>query len=112
MGSSSQNSKSPSRFSFVIIFFSGDRLQRRNYLALCVVAFLLTVGEKFATAQEWQRLGPPGGNVISIAAAGSNTLYLGMADGHIYFSDDGAIHWQLRGRVNARLDGVVQRLLV
>ena len=60
----------------------------------------------------WDRLGPPGGDVISLAAGPGSALYLGTADGHVFASDDAAAHWELRGRAGARLDGVVQRLLV
>lgn len=63
-------------------------------------------------AQEWQRLGPAGGSVISMASSASGILYLGTADGHIFVSADAAAHWELRGRVGTRLDGVVQGLVV
>jgi len=59
----------------------------------------------------WERLGPDGGDVISLATGPDSTLYLGTADGHVFASDDAAAHWRLRGRAGARLDGVVQRLL-
>jgi photosystem II stability/assembly factor-like uncharacterized protein len=60
----------------------------------------------------WESLGPEGGDVISLAGGPGSTLYLGTADGHVFASDDAAAHWELRGRAGARLDGVVQRLLV
>jgi photosystem II stability/assembly factor-like uncharacterized protein len=68
----------------------------------------------FSSGQTWERLGPEGGNVISLATASNNTVYLGTADGHIFaspFSQDSAPHWELRGRASSRLDGVVQQLV-
>ena len=65
-----------------------------------------------AAAPAWERLGPEGGDVISLTAGSGRTLYLGTADGHIFASEDAAAHWELRGRAGARFDGVVQRLLV
>lgn len=64
-----------------------------------------------ASAQEWQRLGPLGGNVISLAADANGTVYLGAADGHVFASEDRGEHWQLRGRVGDRRDAVVQRII-
>lgn len=61
---------------------------------------------------QWERLGPEGGDVISLAAGPGSTLYLGTADGHVFASEDAAAHWELRGRAGTRFDGVVQRLLV
>jgi photosystem II stability/assembly factor-like uncharacterized protein len=39
-------------------------------------------------------------------------LYLGVSDGHIFGSRDAGEHWQLLGRVGARLDSVVTAILV
>jgi photosystem II stability/assembly factor-like uncharacterized protein len=65
-----------------------------------------------STGPVWERLGPEGGDVISLAVGPGSTLYLGTADGHVFASDDAAAHWTLRGRAGAHLDGVLQRLLV
>jgi photosystem II stability/assembly factor-like uncharacterized protein len=62
-------------------------------------------------AQTWQRLGPEGGMVVTLGSASRGGLYLGTTDGHIFFSGDRAQSWELRGRVGARLDAVVTRLL-
>jgi photosystem II stability/assembly factor-like uncharacterized protein len=62
-------------------------------------------------AQTWQRLGPEGGMVVTLGLASRGGLYLGTADGHIFFSGDRAQSWELRGRVGVRLDAVVTRLL-
>ncbi len=83
-------------------------LLRRAALALLVFAFLAAAP---SGAQSWRRLGPTGGNVISLAAATDGTVYLGTPDGHIFVSSDRGTHWQIAGRVDARLDGVVQRLI-
>jgi len=65
-----------------------------------------------ALCQHWERLGPPGGMVISLAAASDGTVYLGTPDGHVFASADQGQHWELRGRAGDRLDGVVQRMVV
>jgi photosystem II stability/assembly factor-like uncharacterized protein len=62
-------------------------------------------------AQNWERLGPEGGMVVSLAADGENRVYLGTADGHVFASVDGAKSWELRGRVGSRLDAVVTRIV-
>src|SRR5262249_17475998 len=51
------------------------------------------------------------GDVISLAAGAKGEVFLGTADGHVFASRDGE-HWELRGRVGNRTDGVVQALLV
>lgn len=63
-------------------------------------------------AQTWERLGPEGGMVESLAADAGNVVYLGTADGHVFASGDGAQSWELRGRVGQRLDAVVTRVVV
>lgn len=81
--------------------------------SLTMLAIAL-VCARFTHAQEgpWQSLGPPGGNVISLAKSSSNALYLGTADGHLFVSEDAGQHWSLRGRVTPRHDSVLQKLLV
>jgi photosystem II stability/assembly factor-like uncharacterized protein len=74
---------------------------------LFALTLVLTSG-----AQQWERLGPQGGLVVSLDTNASGTLYLGTADGHVFASNDGASSWQLRGRVGNRLDAVVTRLVV
>jgi photosystem II stability/assembly factor-like uncharacterized protein len=78
---------------------------------LCLV-ILLACCVPTGKAQTWERLGPEGGNVISLAASSDGSVFLGTTDGHVYASRDAAAHWELRGRVGSRLDGVIQRLLV
>lgn len=79
------------------------------FMRIVVLFFIFAIS---VSAQEWQRLGPAGGAVISLASSAGGILYLGTADGHIFASADAAAHWELRGRVGTRLDGVVQRLVV
>ena len=62
--------------------------------------------------QQWERLGPSGGMVISLAAASDGTAYLGTPDGHVFASRDRGERWELRGRAGGRLDAVVQRIVV
>src|SRR5262245_11990401 len=76
-------------------------------VVICVLAF-----SRPALCQHWQRLGPPGGMVISLAAASDGTVYLGTPDGHVFASGDRGGHWELRGRAGDRLDAVVQRMVV
>ena len=62
-------------------------------------------------AQVWERLGPPGGYVVSLAS-GDGAVYLGTPDGHVFVSSDRGDHWRLRGRISSRLDAVVQKIIV
>jgi photosystem II stability/assembly factor-like uncharacterized protein len=97
-------------------FFSGPAL----FLAACsrsiarrvftILPFSLILAVP-VYSQRWERLGPPGGMVISLAAASDMTVYLGTPDGHILASRDHGEHWELRGRAGGRLDGVVQRIV-
>jgi photosystem II stability/assembly factor-like uncharacterized protein len=72
-------------------------------LACCAIARV--------RAQEWQRIGPEGGNVISLAILGNGDVLLGTADGHVFASRNAGEHWELRGRAGSRFDGVVQSLV-
>ena len=62
-------------------------------------------------AQTWVRLGPEGGQVISLAASNAGEVLLGTADGHVFASADSGQHWQLRGHVGLRWDAVVQAMI-
>lgn len=61
-------------------------------------------------AQSWDRLGPEGGMVVSLAGDSGGTLYLGTSDGHVFSSADRGGHWELQGRVSQRTDAVVAQL--
>jgi photosystem II stability/assembly factor-like uncharacterized protein len=76
-----------------------------------VVIFLAAAG---ARAQTWTPLGPPGGDVHSLAADPSRPgkLFLGTADGHIFGSQDDGEHWTLLGRAGARQDAVITAIIV
>ena len=90
---------------------------RRFIAAVPLIIFLAPrVHAQSPAAGTWERLGPEGGEVVSISSGADGTLYLGTPDGHIFASTDGARHWELRGRATPRFDGrldaVVQRLIV
>ena len=65
-------------------------------------------------AQEWQPMGPPGGDVRALAAdpANPHIFYLGTTDGHIFGTHDDGEHWRILGRAGIRQDGVVTGLIV
>src|SRR5262249_10914194 len=90
--------------------------RRRTRLAVFAILHILVLLPARSTAQTvrgtWKRLGPDGGQVLSLATSRDGVLYLGTPDGHVFASTDTARHWELRGRVSTRLDAVVQRLLV
>ncbi len=62
-------------------------------------------------AQEWQRMGPPGGMVLSLGVGAAGTAYLGTADGHVFAKDSPGKPWELRGRIGTRTDAVVSRVV-
>jgi photosystem II stability/assembly factor-like uncharacterized protein len=78
---------------------------------LAITAFLWFASPS-CRAQKWERLGPEGGDVISLAAGAKGEVFLGTADGHMFASRDSGEHWELRGRVGKRMDSVVQDLIV
>jgi photosystem II stability/assembly factor-like uncharacterized protein len=87
--------------------WSGELIRKLFYGS---VAFVVL--SAVAYAQQWQRLGPEGGMVISLAGGAGGNVYLGVSDGHVFGSDDAARHWELRGRVGTRTDAVVSRMVV
>ena len=96
------------------VLLSAERfsLHRDLRAAFCAFLAFFCFCAAACEAQTWQRLAPPGGEVVSLAADNQGTAYLGTPDGHIFASADRGEHWALRGRAGARLDGVVQRLVV
>jgi photosystem II stability/assembly factor-like uncharacterized protein len=78
------------------------------------VAITMLLASAIAHAQTWRPLGPPGGDVRSLATDPSRPgrLFLGTADGHIFGSEDAGEHWALLGRTGARLDAVVTAIVV
>jgi len=76
---------------------------------------VLTLSASFSTAaQTWRQVGPPGGDVQSLASIPGNTrtLFLGTSDGHIFGSKDGGEHWQQLGRIGANHDDVIMSIVV
>ena len=65
-------------------------------------------------AQTWRQVGPPGGDVQSLATAPGNarTLFLGTSDGHVFGSHDGGEHWDLLGRIGEHHDDVIMSMVV
>jgi photosystem II stability/assembly factor-like uncharacterized protein len=65
-------------------------------------------------AQTWRSIGPPGGDVRTLAAAPNDAriLFLGTTDGHVFGSRDRAEHWELLGRVGETHDNVITSILV
>jgi len=80
-------------------------------LRMVATLTLLVASASCVCAQNWTRLGPEGGMVVSMEEGLDGALYLGAADGHVFSSDDGARTWKLRGRVGTRLDAVVTRIV-
>src|SRR5215469_16500438 len=84
---------------------------KRILLCLVVVA---TVCASTTPAQTWRQVGPPGGNVVSLAADPHNLdkLFLGTADGHVFTSSDEGGHWLLLSRIGSGQDDVVTHIIV
>jgi len=89
---------------------AGARVRGRSVMLATVLFFASAPG--FARQLAWQPVGPPGGNVLSLAVSPARDVYLGTADGHVFVSQDGGANWRLRGRVSSRHDAVIQKLLV
>ena len=83
----------------------------RRSLFLLGLALLFSFS---ANAQTWRQVGPPGGDVQSLAAVPGNarTLFLGTSDGHVFGSRDGGEHWELLGRIGEHHDDVIMSMLV
>jgi len=83
----------------------------RGLLTALVCVLLLSIS---AGAQTWRQVGPPGGDVQSLAAVpgSTRTLFLGTSDGHVFGSRDGGEHWDLLGRIGEHHDDVIMSMLV
>jgi photosystem II stability/assembly factor-like uncharacterized protein len=79
--------------------------------AVMVLALVAAVA---ARAEDWRPVGPPGGDVESLSAVpgGTQVLFIGTSDGHVFRSDDGGEHWYLAGRVAPGHDHVVTAIVV
>ena len=82
-----------------------------RYLWIFGLVLLMTFP---AAAQTWRQVGPPGGDVQSLAAVpgSTRTLFLGTSDGHIFGSRDAGEHWELLGRIGANHDDVIMSIVV
>jgi len=67
-----------------------------------------------ANAQTWRQVGPPGGDVQSLAAVpgSARALFLGTSDGHVFGSRDEGEHWELVGRIGEHHDDVIMSMVV
>ena len=77
--------------------------------------FVLTLfATSSAAAQTWRQVGPPGGDVESLAEVpgSTRTLFLGTSDGHVFGSQDGGEHWGVLGRIGANHDDVIMSIVV
>ena len=84
---------------------------KKKQLRVSAATLFLLVASAGASAQMWERVGPEGGDVISLASAGENDVILGTADGHVFASRDAGEHWELRGRIGKRNDAIAQRIV-
>src|ERR1700675_3099939 len=78
------------------------------------IAILFLLAGAAVRAQIWKPLGPPGGDVRTMAGDPSRPgrIYLGTADGHIFGSSDAGAHWTLLGRAGTRRDAVITAIIV
>jgi photosystem II stability/assembly factor-like uncharacterized protein len=78
-----------------------------------VLALALATAGTIA-AEDWRPVGPPGGDVESLAAVPGSTqvLFIGTSDGDVFRSDDGGAHWTMVGRVASGHDHVVTAIVV
>src|SRR4029077_3957473 len=78
-----------------------------------ILVFVLALSFS-ANAQTWRQVGPPGGDVQSLATVpgSARTLFLGTSDGHVFGSRDGGEHWGLLGRIGEHHDDVIMSMVV
>ena len=81
----------------------------RKLWACLAVSCLAVLAALPLSAQDWRPVGPPGGDVRSLAVDLNDPrlAYLGVSDRRIFGSRDAEEHWQLLGRVGQRFDSVV-----
>ena len=87
---------------------------RVAYLRSTIILGLALLFSFSVEAQTWRQVGPPGGDVESLAAAPGNarTLFLGTSDGHVFGSRDGGERWELLGRIGEHHDDVIMSMVV
>lgn len=78
------------------------------------LAFLVGFAAPRSDSQTWKPLGPEGGDARALAADPSRPgiVYLGTTDGHIFGSEDGGHHWQLRGLAGSSFNAIVTSIVV
>ncbi len=71
-------------------------MKQKVRLVLALLATLVLPGATLASAQSWAPVGPPGGDVRSLAIDPHDpgVVYLGTASGSVYRSEDTALHWR------------------
>ena len=86
---------------------------RRIHIYVYVLGLVLFLVSP-SNAQNWRQVGPPGGDVQSLAAVpgSARTLFLGTSDGHVFGSNDAGEHWQLLGRIGEHHDDVIMSMVV
>src|SRR5258707_4231181 len=88
-------------------------MQTRSYgfFWICVLTLLYTLS---TAAQTWRQVGPPGGDVQSLAAVpgSTRTLFLGTSDGHVFGAHDAGEHWEILGRIGEHHDDVIMSMIV
>jgi photosystem II stability/assembly factor-like uncharacterized protein len=87
------------------------RVAYHRFVFILVLVLLLSFS---ANAQTWRQVGPPGGDVQSLATVpgSARTLFLGTSDGHVFGSRDGGEHWELLGRIGEHHDDVIMSMVV
>lgn len=81
---------------------------------VAIALLLLLVAAMVSSAQTWHAMGPPGGDVRTLATdpRDPRRLYLGTADGHVFVTQDGGRSWVLLSRVGDRTDHVLTHIVV
>jgi photosystem II stability/assembly factor-like uncharacterized protein len=79
-----------------------------------IASFILILNGLPLRAQDWQEMGPSGGDVRTMGTdpRDPDAFYIGTVDGHIFASKDAGAHWKLIGRVGDRADTVVMAIIV
>ncbi|MGB0036771.1 MAG: hypothetical protein WBP79_14980 [Candidatus Acidiferrales bacterium] len=86
----------------------------RKYPFWLAVFFCLCFATPRLEAQTWKAMGPPGGDVRSLAVDPSqpDVVFLGTTDGHIFGSQDAGGHWSLLGLASTSGNAVVTSIVV
>lgn len=87
-------------------------MRKHLFIGLSLALFLLAA--RSSRGQTWTALGPPGGDVRTLAVdpARPARVFLGTADGHVFGSEDSGAHWLLLGRASSERDAVITAIVV